>query len=110
MTAISRPVAWSGPRRLGLSLIEVIIVVTLLGIVAAIVVPRIQLSSDTAKDKVRLHHIAQMDSAIERYYVTEGSWPSTLADLVPDYLPDGVPDHPTGGTFSINGTTHRVED
>ncbi len=98
-----------GTPRFGLSLIEVMIVVTILGIIAAIVVPRVNTGTDTAKEKVKQHDMAQLNSAIERYYIENSSWPATLADLVPNYLPDGVPANPTGGAFNINATTHRVE-
>jgi general secretion pathway protein G len=97
-------------KRRGLSLIEVIVVVTILGIIAAIVVPRVSVATDNAKQRVKEHHMSQMNSAMERYYVDNGSWPTVLADLVPNYLPDGVPTNPEGGSFSINGTTNRVEE
>jgi prepilin-type N-terminal cleavage/methylation domain-containing protein len=95
--------------RCGLSLIEVVIVVVILGIIAAIVVPRVTLATEGAKARLTQSHLAQLNAACERYYLEQGTWPTTLADLVPSYLPDGVPGHPQGGTFTINATTHRVE-
>lgn len=94
--------------RLGFSLIELLAVVTILGIIAAIVVPRVMVSSDTTRQAVREAQITQLNAALERYFVSEGTWPDGLEDLEPDYLPDGVPAPPDGGTYSMNGTTHRV--
>ena len=96
----------------GFSLLELLAVVTILGIIAAIIVPRVTVSSDNAKQKVRDHHAATINAAVERYYVNEGSWPAdNLADIGADinYFPDGIPTDPvTGGAYSLNSTTHRV--
>lgn len=97
-------------NRRGFSLLELLAVVVILGIIAAIVVPRVSTSSTLAKQRVHEHNIATLNSAVERYFVTEGSWPSALTDLGTDYLPDGVPAVPTDNalSYSIDGSTHRV--
>lgn len=96
-------------NRKGFSLLELLAVVVILGIIAAIVVPRVTVSSDTAKQKVNDHTAATLNSAIERYYVDNGSWPTALSALVPAYLPDGVPTNPIDGSaYGIDSTTHRV--
>ncbi|MEM8944048.1 MAG: prepilin-type N-terminal cleavage/methylation domain-containing protein [Planctomycetota bacterium] len=101
-------------RRGGFSLLELLAVVTILGIIAAIIVPRVTVSSDSAKTQVRDHHKATINAAVERFYVDTGSWPANdLSDMVPpttfDYFPDGVPTDPVGGgAYSLNATTHRV--
>lgn len=99
------------PRR-GFSLMELLAVVTILGIIAAIVVPRVTTSSDAAKTSVHNHNIATLNSAIERYYINTGSWPS--ADLNelndPAYFPDGLPTNPTANNaaYAMNTTTNRI--
>ena len=96
----------------GFSLLELLAVVTILGIIAAIIVPRVTVSSDNAKQKVRDHHKATINAAVERYYVNEGSWPlDNLTDIGADvnYFPDGIPTDPVSGSaYSLNSTTHRV--
>ena len=96
----------------GFSLLELLAVVTILGIIAAIIVPRVTVSSDNAKQKVRDHHKATINSAVERWYVDQGSWPANdLNDIAADtnYFPDGIPTDPvSGGAYSLNATTHRV--
>lgn len=97
-------------KRRGFSLLELLAVVVILGIIAAIVVPRVSTSSTIAKQRVHEHNIATLNAAVERYFVNEGEWPNSLSDLDVDYLPDGVPDVPTDSSlsYSLDGTTHRV--
>lgn len=96
----------------GFSLLELLAVVTILGIIAAIIVPRVTVSSDNAKQKVRDHHKATINAAVERYYVNEGSWPANdLSDIAADvdYFPDGIPTNPVDNSaYTLNATTHRV--
>ena len=99
-------------KRTGFSLMELLAVVTILGIIAAIIVPRVTVSSDTAKAKVNAHNKATINAAVERFYIENGSWPANdLSDIGADvdYFPDGVPVNPvTNGAYSLNATTHRV--
>ncbi len=99
-------------KRTGFSLMELLAVVTILGIIAAIIVPRVAVSSDTAKQKVNNHNKATINAAVERWYVEKGAWPATnLSDIGADtnYFPEGLPTNPTNGTaYTLNATTKRV--
>ena len=99
-------------KKRGFSLMELLAVVTILGIIAAIIVPRVTVSSDTAKQKVDAHNRATINAAVERYYIEEGSWPlDNLTDIGADtdYFPDGIPTNPLDGSaYTLNSTTHRV--
>jgi general secretion pathway protein G len=99
-------------RPAGFSLMELLAVVTILGIIAAIIVPRVAVSSDTAKTKVNSHNKATINSAVERWYVEKGTWPANnLSDIGADlnYFPDGVPVNPLDvSVYTLNATTHRV--
>ncbi len=101
-------------NRLGFSLMELLAVVTILGIIAAIVVPRVAASSDAAKAKTCVYNCGHIHSAVERYRDATGSWPS--ADLhelnVLDYFPDGIPVCPVSGaayTLDVAGGKYRVQ-
>jgi prepilin-type N-terminal cleavage/methylation domain-containing protein len=98
--------------RRGFSLMELLAVVTILGIIAAIIVPRVAVSSDTAKQKVNAHNKATINAAVERWYIEKGTWPATnLSDIAADtnYFPESVPTNPTDGSaYTLNATTHRV--
>jgi len=99
-------------RSRGFSLLELLAVVTILGIIAAIIVPRVTVSSSTAKTKVRDHHKATINAAVERFYVDNNVWPANdLSDIGvnANYFPDGVPLNPVDNTpYTLNATTHRV--
>ena len=99
-------------RRRGFSLLELLAVVTILGIIAAIVVPRITTSSDVAKQKTNEHNKATINAAVERYYINENNWPANdLSDIGADvdYFPDGIPTNPVDASaYTLNATTHRV--
>ena len=99
-------------KRSGFSLMELLAVVTILGIIAAIIVPRVSVSSDTAKSKVNLHSKATINSAVERWYVEKGAWPAAdLSDIEVDtnYFPSGLPTNPVDNSaYTLNTTTHRV--
>jgi general secretion pathway protein G len=91
---------------------ELLAVVTILGIIAAIIVPRVAVSSDTAKTKVNLHNKATINAAVERWYIEKSTWPANnLSDIGADvnYFPDGVPVNPVNGSaYTLNAATHRV--
>jgi len=97
--------------RPGFSLLELLAVVTLIGIIASLLVPRIQASSDSAKEKSCDHNRAELNSAIERFGITNGNFPSSLNDLnVLDYFPGGIPTCPvTENAYTINATTNRID-
>jgi len=99
-------------KRTGFSLMELLAVVTILGIIAAIIVPRVTVSSDTAKQKVNAHNKATINAAVERWYIEQGAWPATdLSDIGAntDYFPDGLPTNPIdNSSYTLNNTTHRV--
>jgi len=93
----------------GFSLLELLAVVVILGIIAAIVVPRVSNSSKTAKQNTKHHTISALNSSIEQFYTETGNWPTNLSELVPNYLPDGVPAPPDGSpAYTIDATLHRV--
>jgi len=47
---------------------------------------------------------AQLKQQIQAFYATEGRFPKTLNELVPDYLPS-LPPTPNGMKFDYNPTT-----
>lgn len=63
-------------RRAGFSLLELIAVVTILGIIAAVVIPRISSSATSAGVKADQQSAAEMRSALERYKFDTGAYPT----------------------------------
>jgi len=99
-------------KRRGFSLLELLAVVTILGIIAVVVIPRITTSSAAAKANANLQNKAEINSAVERWYFEKGTWPANnLSDISADanYFPNGVPTNPVDNSaYSLNATTHRV--
>ena len=83
----------------GFATLEVILMVTVIGILAAVAVPRftdVTAKANTAKIQADL---STLDSAIAIYYMEKGVYPSQLSDLK-DYVQDiGNLKPPTGNAF-----------
>ena len=94
----------------GFTLIEILFVVILIGVLAAIAIPRIVTTAGTARQNACHSNIAIMNTQIEQYGLAVGSYPATLGAVADSttYFPDGAPTCPTGGTYTMDGTTKRV--
>ena len=106
-------------RRDGFTLLELLIVVVILGILAAIIIPRFTVSAAEAKKNACAQNVANINTQVERWYFEKGSWPAgDLADIAADtdYFPEGLPTCPvdgsaykidtTGGTYRVTGHSH----
>lgn len=97
----------------GFSLLELLAVVTILGIIAVVVIPRISVSSAKAKTEADRQNKSEINSAVERWYFEKGSWPQdNLSDIGADtnYFPSGLPTNPvSGAAYTLDATTHRAQ-
>jgi general secretion pathway protein G len=66
----------------GFTLIEILIVVTLIGILVAILVPQYKYSVLRAKEAVLKENLFQLRDAINKYYFDRKKYPAGLEDLV----------------------------
>ena len=98
--------------RVAFSLVELLAAVTILGVIAALIVPRVTSGTDTAKIKTCLHNLTEINITVEQYHLQTGNWPaSDLSDIAADvsYFPEGVHTCPvTGAPYRLDPTTHRV--
>jgi len=97
-------------KRRGFSLLELLAVVTILGFLATMILPRVAESTATAKEQTCFHHRAQINAAVEIYAVRNGALPNELSDLdTPEVFPEGIPTCPVSGVpYALNPTTKRV--
>jgi len=99
-------------RKKGVTLLELLIVVLILGALAFIAVPRITQTSQNAKEKTCSANLKIINSQIEVYFVQIGAYPSEITQITEDltYFPDGAPVCPLGGTYSLNSQDRAVCD
>ncbi len=91
-------------KRKGFTLIELMVVVLILGALAAVAIPRLTRSSDTAKTNACNTNVDIINTQMELYYMDTGGYP-TLAALFADsdYFPDGTPMCPYGTAYVLTG-------
>ena len=112
-------------RRSGFTLIEIMVVVVILGLLAALVVPRIGPQVDEAKRTTAQTQIKSLEDALEMYRLHNGFYPSTQQGLealvtkpstspVPKRYAEGgymkkVPDDPWGNPYIYRNRDGRIQ-
>ena len=71
-------------KRLGFTLIELIIVLAIVATLLSIAVPRYYSSIDRSKEAVLKENLYQMRDAIGKYHADKGKYPESLAALASD--------------------------
>lgn len=99
-------------ERPGVTLLQLLAVITILGILSGIVMYRVFLSRDTTSRNACYVLKGQIELQTQLWYRHHGSWPATdLSDIGADtdYFPEGLPSCPVdGSSYSIDATTHHV--
>ncbi|HUQ29619.1 MAG TPA: type II secretion system major pseudopilin GspG [Usitatibacter sp.] len=90
----------------GFTLIEVLVVVVILGVLAAIVIPRIMDRPDDARRVAAKADIAAIVQALKLYRLDNGSYPTTEQGLVA--LVQRPTTHPQPGNWKQGGYLERV--
>jgi|YNPBryantNP2012_1023418.scaffolds.fasta_scaffold13301_3 general secretion pathway protein G len=71
-----------GRRSAGFTLVELLLVLVILGTLAALVLPRFAGTSERARKTAALTQISTFKTALNAYEVDNGSYPKSLQDLV----------------------------
>jgi len=92
------------------TLVELLVVVMILGALAAIAVPRMISGATNAKISACETNVDLINSQIELHYAKNGKWPQRLQVVTgdPNCFPDGAPQCPFGTNYQYNTSTHRV--
>lgn len=99
-------------KQKGVTLIELLIVVLIIGALSAIAIPRISKSATNAKARLCHTNIDIINTAIEEYSQNKGGYPANLVEVTenPDYFPDGGPICPiTGKKYPKGLKNSRVD-
>lgn len=70
----------------GFSLIELIVVVTIIGILAGIALINVRTAQQKAREAALKENLTQMRKAIDNFYADKQRYPSSLEELVPNYI------------------------
>lgn len=92
----------------GFTLVEMLLVITIIGILAALVIPKMMGRSEQARQAAVRSDIAAVKTALDAFEVDSGFYPKTLSDLLQQprdsknwrgpYL-DKIPQDPWGGAY-----------
>nr|WP_130480918.1 type II secretion system protein [Sphaerotilus mobilis] len=80
--------------RLGFTLMELVVVMTLIGLLLTVALPRYLDALDRGKEKVLERNLTLMREAIDRHYGDTGKYPDRLEDLVARRYLRAIPSDP----------------
>lgn len=80
----------------GFSLIELIVVVTIIGILAAVAIVNVRHANRKAREAALKENLFNMRKAIDNFYADKQKYPADLNELVPNYL-RAIPKDPMTG-------------
>lgn len=98
----------------GFTILEVMLVVILISVLAAIVIPRYVISTQRAKVQACEMNRHIVNKQVESWFFAEGTWPrQDLVDMRTNknYFPDGIPTCPVDQTsyaLEVMNSTYRV--
>ncbi len=76
------------PRRGGFTLVEILVVITIIGILAGLIIPAVVAARNSARRALIVTEIGQLDMALKEYKNQHGDYPP---DFYGTNLPDGDP-------------------
>ena len=92
------------PLDAGFTLVEIMIVVAIIGLLAAVAIPNFVKARTTAQRNACIRNLQQIDGAKERWALEyrKGRTDAIVASEINEYIKGGAPECPAGGEYSYN--------
>ena len=98
----------------GFSLIELIVVVTIIGILAGVAIVQVKFAHRKAREAALKDNLFKMRGAIDNFYSDKQRYPNDLEELVPNYLrripPDPITMQPEWEVIMDDPTNEETAD
>ena len=90
--------------RSGFTLVEIMIVVAIIGLLAAVAIPNFVKARTTAQRNACIRNLQQIDGAKERWALEnrKGGTEAVVDSEINEYIKGGAPECPAGGEYSYN--------